>query len=162
MAEDTVLTEEQNIKSMWTALQVAEGQLEKRGLKFGQALYEYREKSEVVSGGTTFRNTLERLGIPHATAYRWIARYEEYNLPNPESESEPESEPEPTPAPAPTTPVVSREEQDRKQLRCFVKRLDSISKAFQQVVDDAKWSQYEEYDEVISLGKKIAGLVKLL
>ena len=44
MAEDTVLTEEQNIKSMWTALQVAEGQIEKRGVQFGEAAYKLREK----------------------------------------------------------------------------------------------------------------------
>jgi hypothetical protein len=39
---DTI--EEQIIKSLWTALQVAEGQIKKRGLQFGQAMYEYREK----------------------------------------------------------------------------------------------------------------------
>ena len=179
MAEDTVLTEEQNIKSMWTALQVAEGQIEKRGLKFGEAMYEYREKHSAqgrrtdlvtpVTKSETFEEFCDRLGIVRMTAYRWVARYEESNLPKPDSSeipiAEPESEPEPTPpaAPAPTTPVVSREEQDRKQLRCLVKRLSSISKALQQVVDDAKWSQYEEeYDEVVSSGKKIAVLVELL
>ena len=46
------------------------------GLYLGQALYQLRAESEVVSGGTTFRATLESHGIPRATAYRWIARYE--------------------------------------------------------------------------------------
>jgi hypothetical protein len=70
--------EEQIIKSLWTALQVAEGQTEKRGIQFGEALYKFREKSEVVPGGTTFRSTLDKLNIPPTTAYRWIAKYEEF------------------------------------------------------------------------------------
>jgi hypothetical protein len=58
---------------------------------------------------------------------------------------------------------VTAEEKDREQLVFLVKRLDSLSKALQQVADDnAKWSKFEEYKEVISLGKKIVGLVALL
>jgi transposase-like protein len=176
MAEDTVLTEEQNIKSMWTALQVAEGQIEKRGVQFGEAAYKLREKYKRPDGlrvssetQNSFEAVCDRLGIIRSTAYRWIARYEESigtRLPKPEppeAESEPpefEPEPEPTPAPPPASPPVSPEEKDRKQLVFLVKRLTSISKAIQQVVDDnARWSQYEEYDEVVSLGKKLAGLL---
>jgi hypothetical protein len=73
--ETNVSNEIENIKTLWAALQVAEKQLEKRGLPFGQALYEYRGKSEVVQGGTTFRSTLDKLGIPHSTAYVWIDKY---------------------------------------------------------------------------------------
>lgn len=179
---DTV--EEQKIRSSWSALQVADKQLEKRGLQFGEVLYEFREQSEVVPGGTTFSSTLDKLGIPHTTAYRWIAKYEESvgtRPPKPESDKCPsetsckvaqsettraplELEPEVPPVtPAVPTHTVSPEEKDREQLCFLVKRLDSLSKALQQVADDnAKWSKYEEYAEVLSLGKKIAGLVKLL
>lgn len=63
----------------------------------------------------------------------------------------------------PEAPVVTREEKNREQLRYFVKRLNSISETLQQVVDaKAKWSKYDEYAEVVSLGEKLAGLVKLL
>jgi len=61
------------------------------------------------------------------------------------------------------TPVVSYEERDRKELRSFVNRLNSISIALQQVVDGkAKWSKYAEYAEVVSFGAKIADLAKLM
>jgi hypothetical protein len=86
-AETITSAEEQNIKSVWTALQVAEKQTEKRGLQFGQAMYEYREKhsasgrrTDLVSSETrleTFEEFCDRLNIPRATAYRWIAKYEE-------------------------------------------------------------------------------------
>lgn len=66
-------------------------------------------------------------------------------------------------SPSTPTPVVSYEERDREELRNFVKRLNSISIALQQVVDGkAKWSKYAEYAEVVSLGEKIADLVKLM
>jgi hypothetical protein len=96
--KDTI--EEQQIKSLWTALQVAEGQREKRGLQFGQAVYEYREKhsgqgrrTDLVSSETrleTFEEFCDRLNIPRATAYRWIAKYEEFigtrlSKPNPDN-----------------------------------------------------------------------------
>jgi len=64
---------------------------------------------------------------------------------------------------APEAPVVTREEKDREQLRYFVKRLNSISETLQQVLDkNAKWSKYPEYAEVVTLGEKLANLVKLL
>jgi len=163
---------ERRIKATWTALQVAEGQVEKRGLQFGQSLYEFREQSEVVPGGTTFSSTLDKLGIPHTTAYRWIAKYEE-SIGTRASKPIPTVIPQTTrgvlelveeassPAVLTTTvPVVSREEQDREQLGFVVKRLDSINKAMQQVVgDEQRWSQYDEYADVMSQAKKIAGLV---
>lgn len=86
-AGDALWVEEQNIKSLWTALHVAEQQIDKRGLQFGQAMYAYREKhsasgrrTDLVSSETrleTFEEFCDRLNIPRATAYRWIARYEE-------------------------------------------------------------------------------------
>ena len=164
--------QEQQIKITWTALQVAEEQLEKRGLAFGKALYEFRAASEVVSGGTTFRSTLDKLGIPHSTAYRWIAKYEESigtRAPKPIPVVIPQTtrgilelvEEASSPAvPTSTVPAVSREEQDREQLGFAVKRLDSINKAMHQVVgDEQRWSQYDEYADVMSQAKKIAGLV---
>jgi hypothetical protein len=200
---DTI--EKQRIKFLWTALQVAEGQIEKRGLQFGEALYTYRERSEVVPGGTTFRSTLDKLNIPPTTAYRWIAIYEEsigtrLPKPNPPSrpnettsydvkvEAEPtvratsirdvspsdcsssakddlplDSEPESTPRTLTPTPVVSTEGKEREQLCFLVKRLSSICIALQQVVDGkVKWSKHAEYAKVVSLGVKIADLVKLL
>jgi hypothetical protein len=71
------------------------------------------------------------------------------------------------PAAPPSTstspPVVTTEEIDRGGLRWFVKRLNSVSINFQQVVDKkAKWSKYAEYADVVFLGEKIVGLVKLL
>jgi hypothetical protein len=204
--------EEQNIMLLWKVLQVAEGQREKRGLQFGKAMYEYREKHSAqgrrtdlvtrVTKSETFEEFCDRLGIVRMTAYRWIAKYEESigtRLPKPNPDNRPSettscgvkveaestaqansrnvssdedpssaeddfpplSEPEPTP---PTqTPVVSYEERDREELRCYVKRLNSISIALQQVVDGkAKWSKYAEYAEVVSAGKKFAGLVNLM
>src|SRR5437016_6298149 len=77
-------TEEQHIKSLWTALQVAENQIEKGGLQFGEAMYEYREKYKRPDGlrvscetQNSFEGLCERLNIPRATAYRWINRWEE-------------------------------------------------------------------------------------
>jgi hypothetical protein len=60
-----------------TAIVAAYQSLTKHGIEFGRLCYNFRKRSEVVSGGTTFTSTLDRLNIPHATAYRWIARYEE-------------------------------------------------------------------------------------
>jgi hypothetical protein len=224
----TDTAEEQRIKSLWTALRVAEEQTEKRGLQFGQAMFEYREKhsasgrrTDLVPSGTrleTFEEFCDRIDIPRTTAYRWIAKYEEsigtrLPKPNPDNrpsettsnevkvEAEPtaqassmdvgsseDSEPsaddlplptkptstvpeqsiveptpaEPTPTPTPT-PVVSTEEKDREQLCFLERRLDSISIALQQVVDGkAKWSKYAEYAEVVSLGGRIANIVKSL
>jgi chemotaxis protein histidine kinase CheA len=202
--------EEQNIKSLWTALRVAEGQLEKRGLPFGQALYEYREKHSAQGRRTdlnivlnetrfeTFEEFCDRLSIVRSTAYRWIAKYEESigtRLLKSDSDkcpSENEVEPiaqrgtaskdvspsddsfvddpallesEPTTSPAPTsTPVVTTEEKDRKQLRFLAHRLDSLSIALQQVVDKkAKLSRCkDEYADVVFRGEKIADLVKLM
>lgn len=209
--------EEQNIKSLWTALRVAEKQTERRGLQFGQAMYEYREKHAAQGRRTdrvthpcntvtkleTFEEFCDRLGIVRMTAYRWIAKYEQsigarllkptpYNRPAnlyAESKSENSSEAdaespvgqvdlcagpttadedaallksESTPA-ATLTPVLATEDKHREQLGYLVKRLKSLSEALQQVVDDkAKWSAYAEYAEVLSIGKKIAGLVELL
>jgi hypothetical protein len=170
-----ITADEQNIQSLWTALQVAEKQLQKRGLAFGQAVSEYRAKSEVVQGGTSFRATLEKLNVPHSTAYFWIAKYEE---------SIGAREPKPTQvAMTPVTPVVreevevepsledrldsippmTTEQRDQKELVYLVHRLESISIAIQQVADDnAKWSKFDEYKEVIALGKKMTGLFALL
>jgi hypothetical protein len=59
-----------------------------------------------------------------------------------------------TPAP------VTHQEKDREQLGMVVNRLDSINKAVQQVVGDKpRWSQHEEYAEVINEAQKPSGLV---
>jgi len=147
--EVTLAPEEKHIQSLWTALQVASKQVEKRGLQFGQAVYEYRAESEVVSGGTTFRGTLEKLGIPHATAYRWIARYEESTgarppIPAsaPKSASNAETENNETTLSSRTR---SAEDRDGEDLLRFAKRLDSVTKALLQILDrPQKWFQHAE------------------
>ena len=66
-------------------------------------------------------------------------------------------------SPSTPTPVVSTEEKDREQLCFLAKRLNSIGLALQQVLDKkAKWSKYPECAEVVTLGEKLANLVKLL
>jgi hypothetical protein len=60
------------LRSAWSEYQPAE----KRGLAFGQRLYELRAEAEVVQGGTSFYNALKEATIPHSTAYFWIDRYE--------------------------------------------------------------------------------------
>jgi hypothetical protein len=49
---------------------------EKKGLTFGQRLYELRAGSEVVQGGTTFAASLDAASIPRRTAYYWMTNYE--------------------------------------------------------------------------------------
>jgi transposase-like protein len=204
----TISAEEQKVKSLWTALQVAEGQTEKRGLQFGEAVYKLREKYKIQGTRNDlspdgeklegYLSVLNKLGIPEETARRWRIRYEESigtRLPKPNPNNRPsetasykvEAEVEPTAQATsrdvspdedssaefdppllesettPSAPVVSYEERDREELRYLVKRLNSISIALQQVVDGkAKWSKYGEYAEVVSAGKKVAGLVELL
>jgi transposase-like protein len=94
------------------ALVAAYAALSKHGLEFGRLCYNFRKRSEVVQGGTTFKDTLARLDIPKSTAYFWIARYEEKYLgrvkpakpitPELPEESEPNAPvmDEPTPAPS--------------------------------------------------------------
>ena len=156
--------EEQNLKSLWTALSVAEKQRDRRGLEFGKACYELRASAEGVQGGTTFRPTLEKLGIPHSTAYFWIARYEESVG---EREASPkvgirEAEPKPAavapvktlgempafgeaPEPAETAPKTYAEAND-EELQALAHRLDSvlgkivgITLDAQSLVDKPKW-----------------------
>jgi hypothetical protein len=68
-----------------------------------------------------------------------------------------------TPDVTPASPVVTTDEKNREQLSFLVKRLNSLSEALQQLVDGkAKWSAYAQYAEVVSLGEKLADLVKLL
>jgi hypothetical protein len=50
--------------------------VERKGLAFGQRLYELRAHSEVVQGGTTFTSSLDKAGIPRRTAHYWIQNYE--------------------------------------------------------------------------------------
>jgi hypothetical protein len=68
----TILTD-----SEATVLVAAYQSLRKHGLEFGRLCYNFRKRSKVVSGGTTFDSTLDKLDIPRSSAYRWIARYEE-------------------------------------------------------------------------------------
>ena len=63
------------IKARWVALQVAEGQTEKRGLSFGEAVYNLRDKYKGSEEG--YLSILNKLNIPPGVAYYWIAKYEE-------------------------------------------------------------------------------------
>jgi hypothetical protein len=107
---------EQQVATTWSALSAAESRMRlsveqrrERGIEFGAACYKLRAQSEVVSGGTTFNATLDKLGIPHRSAYRWIARYEVkagLRVVTPIVEPGPEVEPTPAgPAPENTPPV---------------------------------------------------------
>jgi hypothetical protein len=62
------------LRSAWADYQI----VERRGLAFGQRLYELRAglKHEVVQGGTTFTSSLDAAGIPRRTAHYWIQNYE--------------------------------------------------------------------------------------
>jgi hypothetical protein len=92
------------IKELWDSYREADGERTKRGLEFGKALYELREKYRVPRAshvgdtrGGGFEAVIQRLNIPNATAYRWINRYEESigeRTPR-EPESEPDNEFEP-------------------------------------------------------------------
>lgn len=77
------MTRQDQIRELYIKYQGAEGQAKTSnaarrdaGLALGKALYELRAQAEVVSGGTTFDSTLKSLGIPHRTAYRWVAKFE--------------------------------------------------------------------------------------
>ena len=72
-----------------------------------------------------------------------------------------------SPSTSASVPVVTTTQIDRTHLCSLVKRLNSVSQALQQLVDDKaktklRWSKYAEYAEVVSAGEKIAGLVNLL
>jgi hypothetical protein len=62
----------EELRAAWQEYQT----VEKRGLAFGQRLYELRAGSEVVQGGTTFSSSLDKARIPRRTAYYWIDSYE--------------------------------------------------------------------------------------
>jgi hypothetical protein len=67
-----------------------------------------------------------------------------------------------SPTPSPTA-VVTTGEKDDEQLCAVVHRMDSLSITLKQIVDKkARWSKRAKYAEVVSLGKKIAGLVESL
>jgi transposase-like protein len=60
-----------------TAYKALAAAQQRPGIEFGRLCFNFRKRSKVVSGGTTFDSTLDKLDIPRSTAYRWIARYEE-------------------------------------------------------------------------------------
>lgn len=114
--------EEQQIKSLWTALQVAERQTEKRGIQFGEAVYKLRERykiqgtrNDLSSDGDKsegYLSVLSRLGIPEATARRWRDRYEESigtRLPKPNPDNRPSEMTPPEVEAEPTEQASSRD-----------------------------------------------------
>lgn len=168
--------EEQKIKSLWTALQVAEKQNKKRGLQFGEAMYEYREKHSAQGRRTdlladankseTFMDALTRLGVGYDKANYWINKYEE-TIGERQHESpvvqEPLS-PEPELEISQLTPsLVIQKEQDRESLTHLTKRFVSLTKAVQQLLDDReRWSQHAEYVEIKSASAALASLIEQL
>jgi len=62
----------QELRAAWSEYQT----VERKGLAFGQRLYELRANSEVVQGGTTFTSSLDKAGIPRRTAHYWLQNYE--------------------------------------------------------------------------------------
>src|SRR5438093_1150132 len=97
-----IRAEEENIRQLWEGCQNAEKHWQKRGLEFGKACYEYREKYKRPNGvrvsvshetQDSFESLCERLHIPRPSAYRWIARYEEVvGLRKPEPTKEKEAD----------------------------------------------------------------------
>ena len=157
---ETFTPEELKIQNLWTALQVADKQQEKRGIQFGQACYELRNNSYHVRGIGGFEGTLEKLSIPVATAYRWIARWEEHIGTRPPKPTEPEIiEPEPEePKPEPT---LTPEERDRRQLGYLVKRVHSLAKALKGL-NDSRWSKHPEYAAVVQATTTLKGVLDTL
>jgi len=110
------------------------------------------------------------------TAYRWIARYEDYIKTRPEvptptthaaqasQASTPVTPPTPVVTPPAPPPTRTKEDVDREGLQWLVnKRLPSVLINFQQVLDNkSKWSKHPEYAEIVALGKQISALVELL
>lgn len=154
---------EQKIKVLWTALQVAGKQQEKRGIDFGKALYELRESSQA---RRNWLEVIEKLGIPTATAYRWITRYEEVLGDRPKKlqpihVAKPiEIAPEPIPEPAPRTGMTI-EERDNQQLRDFTHRLTSVTSALKTLIaNDA--SECSEYHNMVKAAKVLAKVIEKL
>jgi hypothetical protein len=69
--------EERRVLETWAAYQAADRTRTTRGIDFGKALYKLRNKYATPGRRGGFKAVLERTGINHDTAYRWIARYEE-------------------------------------------------------------------------------------
>ncbi len=75
----TVPTEKQ-VKTDWEAYQHSDNTRTERGLALGATLYNYRAGHKSTGGagskGTGLQELLDKLSIPHETAYRWIRRHE--------------------------------------------------------------------------------------
>jgi hypothetical protein len=81
---------EAKVRSVWKKYQQAEktladieGKYEevlqfrgRTGMELGKACFDLRSSAQVVTGGTTFRKDLDRLGLNPKTAYKWLGRYE--------------------------------------------------------------------------------------
>jgi len=153
------------VKTSWAALQVADKQQEKRGLQFGRALFELRESSQV---RRNWLQIIEELGIPTATAYRWINRFEESigtrSAPIPATPVVIESEPEqPEPISEPKTPQtpMTVEERDNQQLRDFTHRLVSVTSAMKTlIVNNA--ADCTEYPNMVNAAKALAKVIETL
>ncbi len=167
---------EQKIKSLYTALQVADKQQEKRGLQFGQAMYKYREEHsaqgkrlDLVSVETkleTFEVFCDRLEISRATAYRWITRYEESvgerPIPTPSAAPVVKYIPEPDPVPEPPSKApMTVEERDNQQLRDFTHRLVSVTSAMKTLIANGA-SECTEYPNVVKAAQALAKVIKTL
>lgn len=176
----TLSREEKNILLLWTALQVADKQQEKRGLQFGKAMYEYREthhaqgsRNDLTSPqveGSGFSALLLRLKIPETSAYRWIAKYETEIGKRPvtppitppiiTSPLATTIEPDPEPAPVSKAPM-SIEERDNQQLRDFTHRLESVTSAMKTLIaNDA--SECSEYPNMVKAAQALAKVIKTL
>ena len=168
--------EEQKIKVLWTALQVADKQQEKRGIEFGQAMYEYREKHSAqgrrtdlvtsVTKSETFEEFCDRLHIVRMTAYRWITRYEEIKGERPTKPKmtyvpKPiEIAPDPTPDPSPRKGMTIVE-RDNQQLRDFTHRLTSVTSALKTLIaNDA--AECSEYHNMVKAAKVLAKVIEKL
>jgi hypothetical protein len=162
---ETFTDEELKIKSLWTALSVAEKQQGKRGLEFGQAAYEFRAKYSLPSGGgqveVGWKVRIEALGVPRNTAKYWIKRWEENLGKAPAPPKVPEVvEPEPEVEPTPTS-VLTPEDRDRKQLEYLVKRIVSLEKALRGLNSD-RWTAHAEYADIATAASILKGTLGTL
>lgn len=168
--------EEHEIKSLWVALQVAGKQLEKRGIAFGKACYEYRSKyaapgrrTDLVTSVTrseTFEEFCDRIEIVRMTAYRWIARYEtvlgERIAPTPTLATPEENWVDEPALVAPTTTIpMTTTERDNQQLRDFIYRLQSVTGALKTLVAN-DCSELLEYPNLVAAAHILAGIIKKL
>ena len=165
--------EELNLKSLWTALEVAEKQQGRHGLKFGEACCKFRATfsaqgqtsanlAEVIGWG----NRIEALGISLSSAKNWIKKWEEHCGEAPKPPSVPEIlAPEPPKPPAEikqtANEALSPENIDQRQLEYLIKRVTSLEKALRGL-NIPRWKKHKEYAVLTHASDVLKGTINTL